>query len=451
MIDLTWTDNCDGTSTVTGTDVSDGLTCPETITRTWTYTDACGNNATVAQTITVHDTQAPVIAGLPVDVTVECAGDLPAMVDLTWTDNCDGTSTVTGTDVSDGLTCPETITRTWTYTDACGNNATVSQTIIIDDTTPPTASNPATTTVPGGPAPAVDVTVVIDEADNCTVNPVVAFVSESTDGMPCPETITRIYSVTDDCGNQITVEHVILITDPFPPTASNPLPINVECIGDVPAPDVLVVTDEADNQGVPVVAWESDVSDGLTCPETITRTYSVTDLCATVIYVTQTITVLDVTLPVMDAPLADASYQCIGDVPVMADLGWTDNCDGAGTVAGTEVSDGLTCPETITRTWTYTDACGNVSVAAVQTITVHDTQVPVIAGLPADVAVQCSADVPAMVDLTWTDNCDGTSTVTGTDVSDGLTCPETITRTWTYTDVYRCVWKQCNSCSNNCS
>ena len=58
---------------------------------------------------------------------------VPAMVDLSWTDNCDGSGVVSGTD--GGLTggpCGGTITRTWTYTDACGNIATATQTITID-------------------------------------------------------------------------------------------------------------------------------------------------------------------------------------------------------------------------------------------------------------------------------------------------------------------------------
>ena len=435
MTDLAYTDNCDAAGTVNGSDVSDGLICPETITRTWTYTDACGNVATETQTITVQDTQVPVFAAPPAALTVECIGDVPAMTDLGWTDNCDGAGTVTGADGAlTGGACGGTITRSWTYTDACGNNTIVTQTITVDDTTLPTASNPATTTVPGGPAPAVDITVVIDEADNCTVNPVVAFVSEVSDNNPCPETITRIYSVTDECGNTINVTHLIIITDPFLPTASNPLPINVECIGDVPVADVLVVTDEADNQGVPVVSFVGDVSDGLTCPETITRTYSVTDLCGGQIFVTQTITVMDVTAPVIAAAPAAVAVQCIGDVPAMIDLGYTDNCDPAGTVSGSDVSDGLTCPETITRTWTYADVCGNLSTLVTQIITVHDTQAPVFLAPPVAANVQCIGDLPAMTDLAYTDNCDAAGTLGGSDVSDGLTCPETITRTWTYTD-----------------
>ena len=434
MTNLAYTDNCDANGNAVGLDVSDGLSCPETITRTWTFTDACGNVSTETQTITVHDTQVPVFAAPPADIAVQCVGDVPAMTDLGWTDNCDGAGTVTGIDGALTDPCGGTITRTWTFTDACGNLATVTQTITVDDTTLPTASDPATTTVPGGPAPGVDPLVVIDEADNCTVNPVVAFVSEVSDNNPCPETITRIYSVTDDCGNTINVTHIILITDPFLPTASNPLPINVECIGDVPAADVLVVTDEADNQGVPTVAFVGDVSDGLTCPETITRTYSVTDLCGGQITVDQIITVLDVTAPVMDAPPAAIAVQCIGDVPAMTDLGYTDNCDPAGVVTGSDVSDGLSCPETITRSWVWTDACGNVATTVTQTITVHDTQAPVMTAAPADIAYQCIGDVPAMTDLAYTDNCDPNGNAVGVEVSDGLSCPETITRTWTFTD-----------------
>jgi hypothetical protein len=112
---------------------------------------------------------------------------------------------------------------------------------------------------------------------------VVAHVSDVSDGgmivaTACPdETITRTYSVTDDCGNSINVVQTITIDDDTDPTASNPAPINGQCASDVPAPDVSVVTDEADNcTSDPVVAHVSDVSDGNSCPETITRTYSVT-------------------------------------------------------------------------------------------------------------------------------------------------------------------------------
>ena len=219
-------------------------------------------------------------------------------------------------DVPDGLTCPLTITRTYSVTDECLNQILVTQLITVDDDINPTASNPSPIAVEClGDVPAPDITVVTDEADNCTVNPVVAFVSDVPDGLTCPLTITRTYSVTDECLNQILVTQLITVDDDINPTASNPSPIAVECLGDVPAPDITVVTDEADNCTVnPVVAFVSDVPDGLTCPLTITRTYSVTDECLNQILVTQLITVDDDINPTASNP-SPIAVECLGDVP----------------------------------------------------------------------------------------------------------------------------------------
>ena len=201
-------------------EVSDNNSCPETVVRTYQIQDDCGNIETCTQIITIHDLQAPVFDPAPADVTVECIGDVPAMTNLGWTDNCDGTGTVAGTDGAIvGGNCGGTITRTWTYTDACGNPATTTQTITIDDNIAPTASNPATTTVEcTTDVPAVDPAVVIDEADNCTANPTVTFISETSDNNVCNgEQLIRTYEIADDCGNTTTVTHTIII-DSYTPT-----------------------------------------------------------------------------------------------------------------------------------------------------------------------------------------------------------------------------------------
>ncbi|MBD3638088.1 MAG: hypothetical protein HUJ25_12110, partial [Crocinitomicaceae bacterium] len=436
-------DNCTTNPVVAFvSDVSDGNTCPETITRTYSITDDCGNSINVTQTITVDDITPPT-GTAPANVTVECIADVPVADPLLITDeadNCTANPVVAHvSDVSDGNTCPETITRTYSITDDCGNVTTVTQTITVDDTTPPTATNPSSITVPGGPAPAPDPAVVTDEADNCTANPVVAFVSDVSDNNPCPETIIRTYSITDDCGNQITVTQDIIITDPILPTGTAPADITVECIGDVPPADPLLITDEADNSGVPTVAFVSDVSDGNTCPETITRTYSITDDCGNVVNVTQIITVDDTTSPTASNP-AGISVECIADVPA-ADpsvvIDEADNCTANPVVAFvSDVSDGNTCPETITRTYSITDDCGN-SINVTQTITVDDITPPT-GTAPANVTVECIADVPVADPLLITDeadNCTANPVVAHvSDVSDGNTCPETITRTYSITD-----------------
>jgi hypothetical protein len=80
--------------------------------------------------------------------------------------------------------------------------------------------------------------------------------------------------------------------DTVDPTASNPSPVTVYCTSDIPAVDVNVVSDEADNcTSNPAVTHISDVSDGGSNPEIITRTYRVTDESGNNVDVTQTITV----------------------------------------------------------------------------------------------------------------------------------------------------------------
>ncbi len=422
-------DNC-GTPTVAFvSDVSDGNSNPEVITRTYSVTDAAGNSINVTQTITINDTTDPT-ASNPAPISAQCAAPTPDITVVTdEADNC-GTPTVAFvSDVSDGNSNPEVITRTYSVTDAAGNSINVTQTITINDTTDPTASNPAPISAQCA-APTPDITVVTDEADNCGT-PTVAFVSDVSDGNSNPEVITRTYSVTDAAGNSINVTQTITINDTTDPTASNPSPISAQCAA--PTPDVTVVTDEADNCGTPTVAFVSDVSDGNSNPEVITRTYSVTDAAGNSINVTQTITINDTTDPTASNP-SPISAQCAAptpDITVVTDE--ADNC-GTPTVAFvSDVSDGNSNPEVITRTYSVTDAAGN-SINVTQTITINDTTDPT-ASNPAPISAQCAAPTPDITVVTdEADNC-GTPTVAFvSDVSDGNSNPEVITRTYSVTD-----------------
>ncbi|MBS9464419.1 hypothetical protein KIM67_18530, partial [Flagellimonas sp. 389] len=77
------------------------------------------------------------------------------------------------------------------------------------------------------------------------------------------------------------------------------------CIGDVPLPNVSVVTDGSDNcsaSGDIVVAFVSDSALVGSNPGTITRTYSVTDEAGNSITVTQNIIVDDTTDPTISCP-----------------------------------------------------------------------------------------------------------------------------------------------------
>jgi hypothetical protein len=348
----TATDNCAGT--ITGVaDVTFPITAQGTSTITWTYNDGNGQIVTQTQSVTIDDTTDPVpTVGSLSPITEPCSSTPTAP---TAVDNCAGT--ITGVpDVTFPITSPGTTTITWTYNDGNGQSVQQTQDVTISDGTNPTASAPSPIGVEcNGDVPAPDPLVITDEADNCGV-PVVAFVSDVSDGNTCPEVITRTYSVTDAASNQITVTQTITVNDITPPTASNPTGIVVQCNADIPAPDVAVVTDEADNCGAPTVAFVSDVSDGNTCPEVITRTYSVTDNCSSQITVTQLITISDTNDPIADvASLSDINAEC-ESTPTAPTA--TDNCSG--TITGVpDVTFPITAIGTTTVTWTYTDGCSN--------------------------------------------------------------------------------------------
>ncbi|WP_190811532.1 proprotein convertase P-domain-containing protein [Flagellimonas sp. S3867] len=86
-------------------------------------------------------------------------------------------------------------------------------TTLTVDNVAPTASNPSPVTVfCSADIPASDITVVTDEADNCTTNPVVTFIGDSSDGGSNPEIITRTYRITDDSGNSVDVTQTITVS-----------------------------------------------------------------------------------------------------------------------------------------------------------------------------------------------------------------------------------------------
>jgi hypothetical protein len=148
----TATDNLDAAPVITFGDVETPGACPQekTITRTWTATDCAGNTHSCNQIITVEDTTDPVIT-CPGDVTIECSdSSAPANTgSASAIDNCDGAPIITfsDSDVIGGCPQEKTITRTWTATDACGNDTSCDQTITVQDTTAPTFTCPEDVTI----------------------------------------------------------------------------------------------------------------------------------------------------------------------------------------------------------------------------------------------------------------------------------------------------------------
>jgi gliding motility-associated-like protein len=142
--------------------------------------------------------------------TVDCSLNIITPVAPLLMDNC-GTEIIPLMSETPSPLCTGDKVYTYTYTDCAGITANWNYTYTVNDNIPPTASNPADINVPVAPAPSPDVSVITDALDNCSLNPLVMFVSDVSDGNSCPETITRTYSIMDDCGNETLVTQMVII------------------------------------------------------------------------------------------------------------------------------------------------------------------------------------------------------------------------------------------------
>jgi len=157
------TDNCGiGSLIVSYIDAAIG-NCPTTVTRTWTISDASGNNATCNQTITVNDITGPTIT-CPASIASQMADNGKTYATLSLaapvtSDGCGGAVTLSWT-----MTVPTagtgtgvipaafhfnigTTTITYTATDACGNDTGCSFSIEVMPNYPPVISCPVALSV----------------------------------------------------------------------------------------------------------------------------------------------------------------------------------------------------------------------------------------------------------------------------------------------------------------
>ncbi|PIF63100.1 gliding motility-associated C-terminal domain-containing protein [Flavobacterium sp. 11] len=435
---LTATDNCDANPVVSYKEVKSNMneTCASnyTLTRTWIAKDACGNESSKSQVITVKDTTAPVFAeALPANVTVQCSA-VPTAPTLTATDNC-GDATVTFSQTSTPGLCAGayTLTRTWTAKDACGLTATHTQIVTVEDTTAPVfvEALPANVTVQCSAVPTAPTLTATDNCGDATVT----FSQTSTPGLCAGAyTLTRTWTAKDACGLTATHTQIVTVEDTTAPVFVEALPANVtvQCSA-VPTAPTLTATD---NCGDATVTFSQTSTPGLCAGAyTLTRTWTAKDACGLTATHTQIVTVEDTTAPVfVEALPANVTVQCSA-VPTAPTLTATDNC-GDATVTFSQTSTPGLCAGayTLTRTWTAKDACG-LTATHTQIVTVEDTTAPVfVEALPANVTVQCSA-VPTAPTLTATDNC-GDATVTFSQTSTPGLCAGayTLTRTWTAKD-----------------
>jgi gliding motility-associated-like protein len=324
------TDNCPNTTVVnsyTGTSNASGVYPVGTTTVIWTVTDASGNTASCTMTVTVNDTETPIII-CPENITVTndpgvCGANV-TVPQPEFYDNCDVnelSNDFNNTSNATGFYPVGTTTITWTVTDIHGNEATCQMTVTVTDAENPTIICPTNITVSNDPG-VCGATVEVpspESADNCGV----AMVSNdftgtgNASGLYPVGVTTVLWTVTDIHGNTATCEMTVTVTDDEAPAVTCPGDVTVvagaDCQATVEIPEP-VVTDNC--EGVTYVnnITNTGNASGVYPVGETTVTWTVTDSHGNTSTCSITVTVTAPPVAVDDNATTDINTAVIIDV-----------------------------------------------------------------------------------------------------------------------------------------
>ncbi|MCU0434992.1 MAG: HYR domain-containing protein [Bacteroidia bacterium] len=267
---LQFSDNCSVQNTIishpSGSTFAIGTTTVEII-----ATDAAGNADTASFTVTVNDTEAPLlICGSNITAYTDsgtCTRSL-TLVPPQVTDNC---STFTVTNDAPSLFPTGVTTVTWTATDAAGNFSTCQSTVTILDSVPPVF-----TSLSLNIQLCVGDTLVLPTpvaTDNCGVT--ITQTSGPASGTVLPAgSYTVVYTAADPSANTATQSFGINVTDPgVTLTLSTP---PVICAADGPF-TLAGGSPAGGNWSGPGVSGSTFAGNAVSGPGSYTITYTFTD------------------------------------------------------------------------------------------------------------------------------------------------------------------------------
>ncbi|HEU4719256.1 MAG TPA: HYR domain-containing protein [Bacteroidia bacterium] len=214
----TATDNC--SATLTSNYNSGDLFPPGTTTVTYTATDPSGNTATSSFTVTVTDTEAPVLS-CPADLSIStdsgsCVATGVILGNANATDNCSVAGVVN--DAPSSFMQGTTVV-TWTATDVNGNSTTCTQNVTVTDMEAPSLVCPSdiTVSVDPGSCDATNVLLGTETAsDNCAIATVV---NDAPNSFPAGTTSVT-WTASDAAGNSTTCTQLVTVVDSEPPVIS---------------------------------------------------------------------------------------------------------------------------------------------------------------------------------------------------------------------------------------
>jgi len=394
-------------------------------TRTFSATDANGNVLESSQLIQVVDTVAPYFTAVPEAVTVECDEALPSV--LAEAEDACGTTTVSVSEsVVDGSNANNyTVIRTFTATDACGNETDTTQIVNVVDTTPPTF---LTTWSDETRQCGEDLSPLpVEAVDACSDSVFVTTNDVMTPGL-CEGSITlaRTYIISDFSGNADSMLVTVNVVDTIAPVwVTTPENLTVSCDEALPTDEPLA--EDVCSEVTLVLATDTVLGNALGNYEVI-QTWTAEDACGNNTMHERVIQVVDTIAPEVVFPEND-TVACNAEVPLTEPV-ILDNC---GTTSWTYVDETTPGPcegaSTLTRTFTVTDDAGNL-VEGVQVISIVDEEAPEFTFVPEPTTWECNA--PTLLDsAVATDACSDVTLTAQLDTLSGLGANQwTLLVTW---------------------
>ncbi|MEO6130862.1 MAG: ice-binding family protein, partial [Saprospiraceae bacterium] len=349
---------------------------------TWTAVDMCNNSSQMTMLIRIVDESAPVFVNFKNEITIGCHNALP---EIFASDNCGDVIISSVDEIVPGACVSEYIVlRSITLTDACGNKTTGQQTVHVGDGNGPVINGVDSTICNDLTLP------VVTAFDDCAGIFVPVQMHEDTLDINCNGglAISRTWSAVDACGHISVANQIIVINDSIPPVMQIPSWSVIRRFMDISnnfiylsqtdlinqlnalSETSIFVIDDCDQEVTPVFTVVVTFSGDCTAFGYFERrvyTWSATDICGNEALLTFTIDIIDDVPPVFLNGQNDTTIICapLPGVPVVNVL------DAAMPVLTTFTE--TIVPGTgigvfiVTRTWTATDACGNISTS-VQTI-----------------------------------------------------------------------------------
>ncbi|MAO46683.1 MAG: hypothetical protein CL823_05980, partial [Crocinitomicaceae bacterium] len=292
-----------------------------TVIRTFIAVDDSGNESYEAiQTINVVDTSAPELT-IPENLVVECDQEI-VFEEATAVDNCGESSITLYEQIIPGPNDNTyTIFREFTATDDAGNSTISIQEIQVIDSTAPIATNiPADFEGTCNSIP--DATSAPTFTDNCSevyVDYAEVIIEGSCSG---DYTLQRIWSATDDSGNETIVSQSILVSDTEAPVFVPLADLSYSCSDNLSLPEPTLVSGCSEE----VITVQQTIIPG-NCNHSyaIVRTFTATDDCGNSSQYVHSTTIFDTTAPEFTSVPSDYTAECSDEHP-MDDATATDNC-----------------------------------------------------------------------------------------------------------------------------